>query len=73
MKFIALLIIAIMVATASTASAQDCQSCQSGDVKVRKFVPMAFVQQSRVAGKVRYRHGQRVDKRSHRTANRRGC
>lgn len=65
MKFIALLIIAIILATTSTASAQDCQSCQSSDVKLRKFVPMAFVQQSRVASKMRYR-------RDHRKATRRG-
>jgi len=113
MKFIVLLIIAIMVATASTASAQSCPcgpacacspctcatqgiagefaskvlsaaisaqtesmvsvlggNCASGncnggscDVKLRKSLPLAYVQQSRFASKMRYRHGKRVNRR----------
>lgn len=47
-------------------------AAQSSDIKLRKFAPLAYVQQSRVAGKMRYRHGNRVDRRDQRQANRRG-
>lgn len=38
-------------------SVAQCPSgnCSSGDIKLRKLVPMAFVQQSRVASKFRAR------------------
>ncbi len=51
---------------ASNCGAAGCSAAaQASDVKLRKFIPLAYVQQSRFASKMRYRRGERK-------ANRRG-
>jgi hypothetical protein len=52
-----LVIALILLFAVPSLSLAQCQggNCSSGDIKLRKFVPMAFVQQSRVASKFRAR------------------
>lgn len=57
----------------SNCGAAGCSAAaQSDAIKLRKFAPLAYVQQSRVASKARYRQGKREDRRDNRKANRRG-